>query len=171
MFLAFLPRQTWTNRPACARHSCRRFPHLKVFFCAKKNRGAIFFGVIQQASQLAWTNRPARARHSCRCFPHVKVFFGVIQQASQLAWTNRPARARHSCRRFPHLKVFFCAKKNREAIFFGVGRYASQLAWTNRPARARRLLSAENFSARNFLGVGGSAFNRILHCIFFLTAN
>ena len=27
------------------RHSCRRFSHVKVFFYAKKNRGAIFFGV------------------------------------------------------------------------------------------------------------------------------
>ena len=40
------------------RHSCRRFPHVRKKITPKKNRGAIFFGVIHCASQLAWTNRP-----------------------------------------------------------------------------------------------------------------
>ena len=38
----------------------------------KQNRGAIFFGVIHYASQLAWTYRPWRSRHSRRRFPHVR---------------------------------------------------------------------------------------------------
>ena len=85
-----------TNRPARARHSCLRFPHLKKRYAKTKSRSDFFLRQPLRITAGLWTNRPARSRHSCRRFPHLKVFFGVDRCVSQLAWTNRPARTRRS---------------------------------------------------------------------------
>ena len=82
------------------RHSWRRFPHVKVFFYAKKNRGAIFFGVDRYASPLAWTYRPWRSRHSRRRFPHVRKKI-YAKKKSRSDFFLASIVARHSCRRFP----------------------------------------------------------------------
>ena len=137
--------------------------HSSRFFYAKKNREAIFFGVIQQASQLAWTNRPAHARHSRLCFPHLKIFLASCNKRH--SWLGRIDRPAHvTAVAASHTSKFFLRQKKSRSDFFWrhplrvTARLdVSTVALTSQPSplptRQNKKLRQKKIAERFFFGV------------------